>query len=228
MTPWVMFGTHPLFGDYVDAIHTAGGVLTTVVRNVDEPSRPEGQRFEDRLVRYHAWLDRLGLIHRVRVVSFDDFIPGSGERYLFGFRGTKLLPLRETVRARFGVPFSPLVHASAVVSPTAELEEGVFVGARAVIAPNTSIGAFTLVNRGATVGHDGRIGPCVTIGPSAAIASGVRMEPGAVVGIGATVLENLTIGEGAYVAAGAVVTGDVSAGMMVAGVPAVEKKPVRR
>jgi acetyltransferase-like isoleucine patch superfamily enzyme len=54
------------------------------------------------------------------------------------------------------------------------------------------------------------------------------MEPGAVIGIGATVLENLTIGAGAYVAAGAVVTVDVSSGMMVAGVPAVEKKPVRR
>jgi serine acetyltransferase len=228
MTPWVMFGTHPLFGDYVDAIHSVGGVLTTVVRNVDEPPRPEGQRFEDRLARYHAWLDRIGLVHRVGVRSLDDFSAAPGERYLFGFRGTKVLPLRETVRARFGVPFAALAHASAAVSPMADLEEGVFIGARAVIAPNACIGAFTLVNRGATVGHDGRLGPCVTVGPSAAIASGVRIEPGAVIGIGATVLENLTIGEGAYVAAGAVVTSNVAPGMLVAGVPATEKKRVGR
>jgi sugar O-acyltransferase (sialic acid O-acetyltransferase NeuD family) len=228
MHPYVMFGTHPLFGDYADAIHAAGGVLSRVVRNIEEPPRPEGARFEDRLDRYHAWLGRQDIAHRVDVVALDDFAPRERERYLFGFRGPKLLPLRDLIASRFHLRFDPLVHPAAAVSAMAELDEGVFVGAGVVIAPNVRIGAFTFVNRGATIGHDSDIGTCTIIGPAAAIASGVRLATGAVVGIGATILENLSIGEGSYVAGGAVVIKDVPARMLVAGVPAVEKKRVDR
>jgi sugar O-acyltransferase (sialic acid O-acetyltransferase NeuD family) len=228
MHPYVMFGTHPLFGDYTDAIHAAGGILSRVVRNMEEPPRPEGGRFEDRMHRYHAWLDRRDIAHRVEVVAIDDFEPREGERYLFGFRGPKLLPLRNLLASRFPLRFSPLVHSAATVSAMAQLDEGVFVGAGVVIAPNVKIGAFAFVNRGATIGHDCDVGSCTIVGPAAAIASGVRLETGAVVGIGATILENLVIGEGSYVAAGAVVLKDVPAGMLVAGVPAVEKKRIDR
>lgn len=228
MRPYVMFGTHPLFGDYADAIHAAGGILARVVTNTEEPPRPEGGRFADRLDRYHAWLDREHIAHRVEVVALDDFSPRDNERYVFGFRGPKLLPLRGLLTARFRLPFDPLVHSAAVISPMAVLEEGVFIGAGVVIAPNVKIGAFTFVNRGATIGHDSEIGTCTIIGPSAALASGVCLATGAVVGIGATILENLRIGEGSYVAGGAVVLKDVPARMLVAGVPAVEKKRIDR
>jgi sugar O-acyltransferase (sialic acid O-acetyltransferase NeuD family) len=228
MLPFVMFGTHPLFGDYTDAIHAAGGFLSRVVRNVEEPPRPEGGRFENRLDRYHAWLDRRAIAHRVDVVALDDFAPRERERYLFGFRGPKLLPLRSLLASRFQLRFDPLVHPAATVSPMADLDEGVFVGAGAVLASNVRVGAFTFVNRGATIGHDCTVGACTIIGPSAAIASGVRVADGAVVGIDATILENLTVGEGSYVAAGALVLKDVPAGVLVAGVPAVEKKRIDR
>jgi acetyltransferase-like isoleucine patch superfamily enzyme len=226
--PYVMFGTHPLFGDYTDAIHARGGILTRVVRNMDEPPRPKGGSFEDRLDRYHAWLDRQQIGHRVDVVALDDFAPRDDERYLFGFRGPKLLPLRDLLATRFHLRFDPLVHPAAAVSPMSVLDEGVFIGACAVIAPNVKIGAFTFVNRGATIGHDSEIAMCTIIGPSANLASGVHLASGAVVGIGATILENLTIGEGSYVAGGAVVLKDVAPRMLVAGVPAVEKKRIDR
>ena len=199
-----------------------------VVRNMEEPPRLEGGRFEDRLDRYHAWLDRQGIAHRVDVVTLENFSPCENERYLFGFRGPKLLPLRDRLVARFSLSFEPLVHPAAAVSPMAVMDEGVFIGAGVVIASNVKIGAFTLVNRGATIGHDGEVGTCAIIGPSAALASGVRLATGAVVGIGATILENVTIGEGSYVAGGAVVLKDVPARTLVAGVPAVEKKRIDR
>jgi sugar O-acyltransferase (sialic acid O-acetyltransferase NeuD family) len=224
MKPFVMFGTHPLFGDYADAIHACGGFVSRIVQNVPEPPRAAGQRLEDRLARYHAWLDQQKIRHRVQLVALEDFAPREDEAYLFGFRGPKLLPLRDHLKERFQLSFAPLVHPSAAVSPMAVLREGIFVGAGTVIAPHAEIGEFTLVNRGATIGHDGVIGSCVIIGPSAAIASSVRLERGAVVGIGATIIENLTVGEGSYVAAGAVALKDVPPHTMVAGVPAVEKK----
>ncbi len=225
MKRFVMFGTHPLFGDYVDAIHACGGVLSRVVRNMDEPPRPPGQNFEDRLEVYQAWLDRQGVHRRVEVLSLEEFRPQEGEDFLFGFRGPKLLPLREELRSRFGLLFAPIVHPTTYVSPMSSLGEGVFVGAGCVIGPNVRIDEFTLINRGAIIGHDCSIGPCVIIGPAAAVASGVRIAQGATLGIKAAVLEGLSIGEGSYVAGGAVVLKDVAAHVMVAGVPAVEKKP---
>lgn len=228
VTPHVMFGTHPLFGDYADAIHACGGRLARVIRDREEPPRPPGDRFEDRLGRYQSWLHRQGDPHRVEVVALEDFAPCAGETNLFGFRGPQLRPLRELLRERFGLSFAPLVHPAASVSPMAAIGEGAFIGAGAVIAPHATIGAFTFVNRGATIGHDCDIGPCVIIGPSAAIASRVRIDDGAIVGIGATVVEQLAIGAGSYVAAGAVVLRDVPAHVLVAGVPAVEKKPFFR
>ena len=94
MNPYVMFGVHPLFGEYVDAIHAAGGRLATVVLNVHEPERPQGQRFEDGLDRYHRWLERAGIDHRVDVQWLDEFTPNRTEIPVLGFRGTNVhLPI---------------------------------------------------------------------------------------------------------------------------------------
>jgi sugar O-acyltransferase (sialic acid O-acetyltransferase NeuD family) len=228
MTRYVMFGTHPMFGNYVDAIHSCGGILSRVVRNMEEPPRPPGERFEDRLERYHAWLDGQGIHHRVEVLPQEDFTPRDDEAFLFGFWGPKQLPLRDHLKRRFGLCFAPIIHASAYVSPMSRLGEGVVVGRGAIIGPNASIGDCTYVNSGAIIGHDCEVGSGVIIGAMAAIASRVRFACGVIVGIGATVLEDLTLGEESFIAAGAVVIKDVPAHVLVAGVPAVEKKPFFR
>jgi UDP-3-O-[3-hydroxymyristoyl] glucosamine N-acyltransferase len=226
MNPYVMFGIHPLFGDYVDAIHSAGGYLARVVLNVAEPERPPGQSFQDGLDKYHDWLKRSGLSHRVEVLWLDQFTPREGETAILGFRGTKLLPLVERLQTQHAVIFPPLAHSASAVSPTAVLEEGVFVGAGAVVAPNARIGAFSFVNRGATIGHDAAVERCVVVGPSAGVASWVCLREGCVLGMGCSVIEGITVGTGSYVAAGAVVLKDVPPGRLVSGVPAVDKKPV--
>jgi sugar O-acyltransferase (sialic acid O-acetyltransferase NeuD family) len=227
MKPYVMFGIHPLFGEYVDAIHAAGGFLARAVLNVQEPERPTGRRFEDGLDRYHRWLEQAGMDHRVQVLWLDEFIPSQEETPVIGFRGTKVLPLVERLRVEHAITFPPLIHPRSVVSPMSTLEEGVFVGAGAVVASHTRIGAFTLINRGATIGHDADVDRCVVVGPSASAASGVHLCEGCVLGIGCTVIEDITIGANSYVAAGTVVLNDVSPGRMVAGVPAVDKRAVR-
>ncbi len=228
MKPFVMFGTHPLFGDYAEAIHACGGYLSRIIRNIKEPARPAGQRFEDRLERYHDWLNRQGIHRRVEVSSLDDFSPRIDELFVFGFWGPKQLPLSEHLKKRFGLAFTSLIHPAAHVSPMARLGEGVVVIKGAIIAPNASIGDFAYINSGASIGHDCDVGPGVIVGPGSAIASSVCLARGVIVGIGATVLEDLVLGEESYIAAGAVVTRNVPAHVMVAGVPAVEKKPFFR
>ena len=222
--PFVMFGVHPLFGDYVDAIHANGGYLARVVLNVPEPERSPGQSFQDSLDSYHRWLKNSGKEHRVEVLWLDKYSPDQNETALIGFRGTKSLPLIEQLKTEFGTLLSPLVHPSANVSPMAELAEGVFIGAASIVAPNTRIGPFSLLNRGVSIGHNNIVDRCVVISPSATTASSVHLCEGCVLGIGCTVLEQVTIGAGSYVAGGAVVLKDVAPGRLVAGIPAVEKK----
>ncbi len=227
-TRFVMFGTHPLFGDYVDAIHAAGGVLARVVRNVAEPDRPAGQRFEDRVAAYERWCAGQGYPHRVAIEWLDDYTPQADEQPVAGFRGPKLEGLITILHQRHGLRFPPLVHPSATVSPMARLEEGVFVGAATVVGPNARIGRFCYLNRGVSIGHDTVLDDHVIVGPSVAVASGVRCREGAILGIGATIIEQLTIGIESYVAAGAVVLKDVGDHRLVAGVPAVDKKAFHR
>lgn len=219
-----MFGVHPLFGDYVDAIHARGGYLAKVVMNIPEPERAPGERFVDKLDRYHDWLVNNGSSHRVDVLWLDQYAPHGDEMPILGFRGTKVLPLVGRLKEEFKLAFPPLVHPKASVSPMATLEEGVFIGAGSVIPPNTRVGAFSLINRGVVLGHDVIVERCVVVSPSACTASGVCLCEGSVVGIGATIVDDVTIGSGAYVAGGAVVLRDVLPETLVAGVPAVVKK----
>ena len=55
-----------------------------------------------------------------------------------------------------------------------------------------------------------------------------RVERGASIGSGATLLCGITVGENALVGAGSVVTSDVAPGVVVAGNPAREMKPVAK
>ncbi len=228
LQPYVLFGTHQLFGCYADAIHSIGGIVSRVVRNMEEPPRAEGDAFEDRLANYHAWLSRAGIDHTVQVDWLENYVAVDGEVPVAGFRGPKLEPLIQEVKTRYGLEFRPLQHASAVVSPMSRLAEGVFVGAGSVVGPETEVGRFTYINRAASIGHDCVLEDHVIVSPSASIASSVHLTSGCVVGIGATVLEKVTIGEGSYVAGGSVVLKDVPAYRLVAGVPAVDKKEFRR
>ena len=224
MKPFVMFGVHPLLGDYVDAIHASGGYLSRVVLNVQEPERPPGASFREGLERYHQWRLSRGMPGRVEVLWLDDYQPKADEVPLLGFRGTKADPLIRILKEKYSVAFPPLIHPTAYISAMAAIREGVFVGANAVIAPNADIGDFSLINRGATIGHDAILERSVVVGPSASAASWVRLSEGCVLGIGCTVIERIRVGAGSYVAAGAVVIKDVPPGRLVAGVPAEIKK----
>jgi sugar O-acyltransferase (sialic acid O-acetyltransferase NeuD family) len=122
------------------------------------------------------------------------------------------------VAAGFELP--PIVHASAVVSPWAELDRGAQVLAGAIVNAGATIGEGAIVNTGAIVEHDCRIEAHAHLAPGARLAGLSTVGRGAHVGIGAVLIESVRVGEGALVGAGAVVIRDVPAGARVAGVPA--------
>jgi sugar O-acyltransferase (sialic acid O-acetyltransferase NeuD family) len=121
-----------------------------------------------------------------------------------------------------GFELPPIVHASAVVSPWAQLGRGTQVLAGAIVNTEAEIGDDAIVNTGAIVEHDCAIGAHAHVAPGARLAGLVRVGDSAHVGLGAIVIEGISIGAQSLVAAGAVVIDDVPEGARVAGVPARE------
>lgn len=93
--------------------------------------------------------------------------------------------------AEWLVPAAPIatgIHATAVISPTAQLANGVAIGPYAVIedgvkiGAGTQIGAFCFVGRASTIGEQCRLYPRVTLYAGARLANRVILHSGAVIG----------------------------------------------
>lgn len=113
-----------------------------------------------------------------------------------------------------------VVHPSAVVSPSAALGVGVFVGPRAVVHSFAKVEAHAIVNTGAIVEHDCVIGVGTHVAPGAIVAGSATVGSGCLLGVGCRVLPRVKVGDGCTVGAGAVVVKDLAAGSKVVGVPA--------
>ena len=113
----------------------------------------------------------------------------------------------------------PLVHPSAVVSPSARVGRGTVVMPAAVVNAGAVLGDAVIVNSGATVEHDCTMEDGSHLSPGAVLSGGVHVEAESWVGAGAVVIPGIRIGRGAMVGAGAVIIRDVPAGATVVGNP---------
>lgn len=119
-------------------------------------------------------------------------------------------------------PFRTVIHPSAIVSPSAELGAGVFVGPLAVVHARARVGDHAILNTASIVEHDCAIGVNVHIAPTAALGGNVRIAPDTLVGLGAKVIPGSRVGTRSVVGAGSVVLGAVGDDRTVVGVPAHE------
>jgi acetyltransferase EpsM len=113
-----------------------------------------------------------------------------------------------------------VVHARALVSPSAKLGTGCVVLAGAFVNTGARVGDHVVINSGAIVEHDVALGDFSYVAPRATLAGGVKVGRAAYIGLGAGVREYIKIGERSIVGMGAVVVKDVPAGSTVTGVPA--------
>lgn len=113
----------------------------------------------------------------------------------------------------------PLVHPTAVCSPSAELGRGTVVLPGAVVNADARLGLGVVVNSHATVEHDCRLGDAVHVSPGAVLAGRVRVGDRSWVGAGAVVIQSVSIGYDAIVGAGAVIIRDVPNDVTVVGNP---------
>lgn len=119
-----------------------------------------------------------------------------------------------------GLPWTTIIHPSAVVSPSAVLGQGVFVAAGAIINAGAVIGDHAVINTAAVVEHHTLIGAGAHLAPRAVVGGGVRVGPWSWIGLGAVVRDHRSIGAGAVVGMGSVVVADVADSALVLGVPA--------
>src|ERR687898_1133522 len=134
----------------------------------------------------------------------------------------------------------PTIGEGVWLAPTAVLIGDVHIGDRASIwfgavlrgdASRITVGAGTSIQDNSVVhcadGLPTVIGDDVVVGHGA-LLEGCVIEDGAVIGMGSIVLQHARVGARAVLAAGAVLSErrEIGPGMLAAGVPAVEKKPL--
>jgi len=112
-----------------------------------------------------------------------------------------------------------IIDKSAIVSSSAELEEGVFVGKNAIVNVSANISTCSIINTGAIIEHDCKLGKFVHISPGAVLSGNVLVEKNTHIGSNATIINNIKIGENCMIGAGSVVTKDIKSNSKAYGNP---------
>jgi sugar O-acyltransferase (sialic acid O-acetyltransferase NeuD family) len=141
---------------------------------------------------------------RVRAAGVQDIVNGVGliERHL------DRAVLNARLRAA-GFRLPNMIHARAVVEPSAVLGDGNQVMAGAIVGSAARIGNGCIINSGAVVSHDARIDDDTHIAPGALLAGSVTVGERSLIGMGVTIYYRVTIGKEVIVANGCNVLADL-------------------
>lgn len=104
-----------------------------------------------------------------------------------------------------GYSLPAIVDPSAVVSKTARIEEGVFVGKGAIVNAESKIGKAAIINTKALVEHECEVGDFAHVAVAAVLCGQARVGKFAFIGANTTVIQDREIQEGRIVPAGVVV-----------------------
>jgi acetyltransferase EpsM len=133
--------------------------------------------------------------------------------------------VRKAIHDKFQLNLAPpLVDPSAIISPSASIDNGTVIMPNAVVNAAVSIGKNCIINTAAVVEHDCILHDYVHVSPKAALAGGVTIKEGTHVGINATIIQSVCIGLWSTIGAGAVVLDDIPDCCTAVGIPA---KPIK-
>ncbi len=124
----------------------------------------------------------------------------------------------ESLRAQQAV-FPTLVHAQALVAPTAELAAGVIVYPFAVVSNRARLESCVKLNYYASVGHDTRLGAYCLLAPYATVNGFGILEDEVYMSTHATVAPQVHVGARSKISANSAAMRDVPADQLVFGVP---------
>lgn len=119
-------------------------------------------------------------------------------------------------QAGFRLP--KIIDPSAVVSDSADVGEGIFIGKKAVVNAGAKIGKMCIINTGAIIEHNNQIGDYSHIAVGAALCGDVCVGEHTLIGANATIIQGVKIGMNTIIGVGSVVLGDVPGNSRVVGV----------
>lgn len=119
-----------------------------------------------------------------------------------------------------GFTLPALISPNAVVSPSAEVEQGAIVMPGAVLNAECRIGPFSIINTSASVDHDCHLGSAVHLGPGSRLAGSIVVGDRAMIGVGSAVAPGISIGADAMLGAGATAIHDIPPNAIAVGTPA--------
>ncbi len=128
--------------------------------------------------------------------------------------------VRQRIANEITVKWYTAVHATAVVSPSAEIGDGTVVMPNVVINASTKIGVHCIINTGAIIEHDNKIGDYSHVSVGSRIGGTVTIGSHSWIGIGSTLSNNVTICDRCTIGAGSVVVRDILEQGTYVGVPA--------
>jgi len=115
--------------------------------------------------------------------------------------------------------FHQIIHSSAYVANSCNIEEGVLIEPHAVISSQSNIGFGVFIKRGSLIGHHNIIGDYTDINPGVTISGNVTIGKKCVIGSGAVIKDKITIGDNSIIGAGSVVTKNIPANCIAYGNP---------
>lgn len=124
--------------------------------------------------------------------DIEKFIADNDIAFIIGFTNQKLRMLFNDKLSQC-TPIS-IVHPTAVVSPSANIGVGTYVGAAAVVSSNAVIGDGCLINIGASIGHDAILGDNCIINPGARISGNCSVGSRTLIGANAFIFQGKIIG----------------------------------
>lgn len=115
------------------------------------------------------------------------------------------LAYRQPIIERFkaeGAVFTGLIHPTALISPSAELGEGVVISHNASVGPKVKIGKFNMLNSRCTIGHDTVLGDYNFISPQVVLSGNTKVGNGNLIGTNACTIPGVSIGNNNKIGAG--------------------------
>lgn len=106
---------------------------------------------------------------------------------------------------QIGYKLPVICDPSAILSRSAQVGEGSFIGKGAILNVNASVGKMCIINTGAIVEHDCQVGDFSHISVGTVLCGEVTVGRSVLVGAGATVIQCTSIGDGCTVGAGTTV-----------------------
>lgn len=121
-----------------------------------------------------------------------------------------------------------IVHATAWVSPRAELFPGSVVLANAVVGPNCVVGVGAVLNTASSIDHGSILADFSSMGPGSRTGGDARVGERSFLGLNASLLQNRTVGADTVIGANSVVTRNIPNNAVAWGAPCRQNRARRR